>query len=417
MRSKEQSLYIFVIEFAGETVWNKKCEEIGHEPFPGFEGFFYDLIYSKNGYYQLKVDVYNPDVVGQLGSDFEDHFIIGGRLNVPILLDGKDYRYMFLLSEDIATWKDAYTAFRLDENGRLVSDDFESLKREMKTDERITGFQELMYYCAEKPELHEKTKKMVENTFVYSENFQSKKEPDKQGLVSSCEGLTLLGARLLYEKGKHVAVLNFANPVEPGGGVLRGANAQEENLCRSSNLFQSLMSENAESYYKKNRSILNKNQFRSMFLASDEVIYSPQVLILKENKDYYSGCTDAGMERYADFEYYVDILTCAAPFFSKSGYILPDGDLQHLFERRIRNIFEVAIDHEVDAIILGAFGCGAFHNPGEVVAEAFRIVLLEPRYRNAFDEVIFVIKRSAQGKCNNLGAFRERFIEKKMEPV
>ena len=35
------------------------------------------------------------------------------------------------------------------------------------------------------------------------------------------------------EDGK-ILVLNFANPVEPGGGVRRGAKAQEEDLCRKS---------------------------------------------------------------------------------------------------------------------------------------------------------------------------------------
>ena len=56
----------------------------------------------------------------------------------------------------------------------------------------------------------------------------------------------------LYQSGKHkkeALVLNFANPVHPGGGVRRGANAQEEDLCRKSSLLLSLESENARSFY------------------------------------------------------------------------------------------------------------------------------------------------------------------------
>ena len=63
--------------------------------------------------------------------------------------------------------------------------------------------------------------------------------------------------------------------------------------------------------------------------------------------------------------------------------------------RRIRNIFEVAIENDVDILVLGAFGCGAFHNPPEVVTDAFRECLLELRYLNAFDEVVFAVKREA----------------------
>ena len=41
----------------------------------------------------------------------------------------------------------------------------------------------------------------------------------------------------LNRKGaKPILVLNLANPVNPGGGVRRGAKAQEEDLCRKSSL-------------------------------------------------------------------------------------------------------------------------------------------------------------------------------------
>ena len=226
--------------------------------------------------------------------------------------------------------------------------------------------------------------------------------------MSFQENLTLLAGKDAVAQGKRTAVLNFANPIEPGGGVLRGAKAQEENICRSSNLYKSLTSEKASEYYQSNKNILTKNQFNSMFLGTDKVIYSPGVLVLKENVNYQAGFLYSGNEQYVEQPFTVDVLTCAAPFFSGSGYILPDGDLQHVFERRIRNVLEAAIDNEVEVIILGAFGCGAFHNPVNVVADAFREVLLETRYRTAFEKIIFAVKRT-DIICPNIEAFERNF--------
>ena len=53
---------------------------------------------------------------------------------------------------------------------------------------------------------------------------------------------TTLGASLrLVERGLRPLALNFANGVHPGGGFLDGARAQEEVLCRSSALWQTLI--------------------------------------------------------------------------------------------------------------------------------------------------------------------------------
>ena len=60
-------------------------------------------------------------------------------------------------------------------------------------------------------------------------------------------------------------VLNFANSISPGGGVRRGARAQEEDLCRKSTLLTSLESSRAKPYYLYHRA-------NDPYLASDAMI-------------------------------------------------------------------------------------------------------------------------------------------------
>lgn len=42
---------------------------------------------------------------------------------------------------------------------------------------------------------------------------------------------------------------------------------------------------------------------------------------------------------------------------------------------RIERIFRIAAANQAEVLILGAFGCGAFCNPPEIVAKAFQTVL------------------------------------------
>lgn len=55
----------------------------------------------------------------------------------------------------------------------------------------------------------------------------------------------------------------------------------------------------------------------------------------------------------------------------------------------------VAINENVDTIILGAFGCGVFHNPQKLMAECFKKVLQDAMLSKYFDNVIFAIKKSS----------------------
>ena len=333
-----------------------------------------------------KIDVREMDIASLLMPEKDVFFVYGQPMKVT-------ENYIFLLDNKPINATKAYQEIGISGSGvygkkTYFFSETEDILNKLQILYRNALFQGTQNYISENTELCEKTRELMRNTKIYREHFYSSKVPD-YNMYIGIENAPTLEVAETYAKRQKTAVLNFANPLEPGGGVFRGADAQEEYLCRMSNLYHSLSSESAHLYYAQNRVIKRKNQFNSMFLGTDAIIYSPEVTVFKRTESFFNG---EKIESITDDWFNIDVITCAAPFFSGLGYILPNGDLQYLFENRIRNILETAIENDVKTIILGAFGCGFFHNPPEVVADAFRTVLLEERYRKAFFNVIFAIK-------------------------
>lgn len=184
-------------------------------------------------------------------------------------------------------------------------------------------------------------------------------------------------------KGKRVAVLNFASATTPGGGVEKGASAQEECLCRVSTLYPCLTEQKMwDSFYNPHRK--NRNA-----LHNDDIIYTPNVVVIKD--DDYNMIAEAFM---------VDVISCAAPNLREkpnNTYNSGDGDkvqisdneLLALHEKRARRIFASAIANGMEVLILGAFGCGAFCNDPYIVAQAYKNVL--PEFQDYFQAIEFAV--------------------------
>ena len=196
--------------------------------------------------------------------------------------------------------------------------------------------------------------------------------------------------------GRRVAVLNFASATNPGGGVLLGSSAQEESLCRCSTLYPCLLGDELrKKYYKMHRD-------RQDPTYTDACIYTPDVMVIKTD-------TDAPERLPEDKMQAVNVITCAAPNLRErpnnamnpgtgSPVRLSRQDIYLLHTQRARKILSVAALHDVDVLILGAFGCGAFCNPPEVVAAAFRDVLRE--FAHAFSTVEFAVYCTPRDDAN-----------------
>lgn len=252
-------------------------------------------------------------------------------------------------------------------------------------------FEDTRRMCREDAELRGKTAEMVAGTKLYAGDeppVPRSPRADSEPLTVE-ENTTFSCARRYALAGEKTAALNFANPVEPGGGVTRGAMAQEECLCRSSNLYEAFLRPDImERYYLYHRQSRDD-------VFSDRLFYSPAVTVLK---------SDDALPVPLEEPFAVDVITCAAPIHR--GEDAPD--MEAVFVRRIRRVLEAALDQGAETLILGAWGCGAFGNPPTMVAEAFRKVLMDEAYGACFRRVVFAIK-STGPDCPNLRAFRQAF--------
>jgi uncharacterized protein (TIGR02452 family) len=194
---------------------------------------------------------------------------------------------------------------------------------------------------------------------------------------------TTLGAsRRFIENGLKPLALNFANGVHPGGNFLGGARAQEEALCRSSALYHTLV---GDQMYEEHR-------LRPLPDSTDWAIYSPGVPIFR---------ADDGTE--LDEPWLLSFITCAAPYAPGVG----QPQSRDLLQQRIHRVLAIARAYGYQALVLGAWGCGAFANDTRRTAVDFRQAL-ENEFRGSFSDVVFAITDWSEERVF-LGPFRDVF--------
>jgi uncharacterized protein (TIGR02452 family) len=193
---------------------------------------------------------------------------------------------------------------------------------------------------------------------------------------------TLAAARRLFEDGLGPVALNFANGVNPGGGFLGGARAQEEVLCRSSALYTTLLD---DPMYASHRE-------RAQPDSTAWAIYSPAVPVFRN---------DEGTALSEPWP--LSVITCAAPYAPEVGQPV-SGDL---LQQRIHRVLAIARAYAHSEVVLGAWGCGAFGNDPFRTARDFRQAL-EGEFAGAFSDVVFAITDWSPER-RFLGTFREVF--------
>lgn len=190
----------------------------------------------------------------------------------------------------------------------------------------------------------------------------------------------LLASEKLLKEGYHPAVLNMASRRNPGGGVQTGAGAQEENLFRRSNLFQSLyqFAPFADKYG------LRSSKYQYPLDRNFGGIYTPDATVFRgTEQDGYP---------LLDEPYRMSFVSVAGinrPALESPERIAPE--LIAPVKNKIRTIFRIVLLHGHDSLVLGALGCGAFRNPPSHIARLFHEVMEEPEFKNKYRLLFFAI--------------------------
>lgn len=187
--------------------------------------------------------------------------------------------------------------------------------------------------------------------------------------------------------GKNPLVLNMASRQTPGGGVIGGAGAQEECLFRSSNYYQTLY-EVSEGYP------MDRN-----FGGN----YSPDVTVFRDLEENGYALLEEPFKVS-----FVGVSAINNPALTSDGHLT--REMENGTINKIKTILNIAILNNHKFLILSAFGCGAFHNPPDDIANLFKKILSEKPYNGYFEKVIFAIKPDHNDPTDrNYSAFEKCF--------
>jgi len=237
-------------------------------------------------------------------------------------------------------------------------------------------------------ELHERYPERINNSIRNTVKYDDVRELDhpkpeykEPAIVSVVYEDSADTAFFMQQRGLNPVAINMASNRTPGGGWRNGAMAQEESLFYRSLYYLSLedpweLNENSKNYYP---------------IPAYGAIYTPDVFFFRSKQ--LDGFQILPYDQCA----FISFLAVAAirnPQLKSDGTYRP-ADYRRMKEK-VRGIFKIALKHGHDSIVLGAFGCGAFHNPPEQVADIICEIIKEYRYN--FREIAIAILDYGQSK-------------------
>lgn len=250
----------------------------------------------------------------------------------------------------------------------------------------------------------------VEESEMFSAPIELKKDTKGESTqLSVLNQDCILVTRDLVEQGYNPAVLNMASLYHPGGGVLQGSGAQEEELCRRSTLAISLYQFSLPGGRYGDLADMVRVKRRAERYPMDNTyggIYSPDITFFRATQE----------EGYAllDEPFRAAVISVASLNYNpKHGHnTLDNGNIPEadkpVLKEKIRTILRIGALKGHDALVLGALGCGAFCTPPAQMAHLFHEVLTEGEFEGRFRKIVFAIIDSPSS--NNYQPFKKELL-------
>ncbi len=202
-------------------------------------------------------------------------------------------------------------------------------------------------------------------------------------------------SKSLIDEGRKVALLDAANEHHPGGSPF-GARAQEEQICRRSNLYPALV---------RAKNLLDQ---QGSFIQTNEALFIKDIVIFR-------GSANEGYP-FLDTPFPLPIIASAALDLNSlqdkypvaldrsTGKYVPQnwssdtvGAYKEITKAKLRSIFSAAIANGLDTLVLVPFGCGAFRNPQDLMIECMAEIHAEFRQNI---KVVLSVLNDSNGKKN-----------------
>ncbi|KAG8808932.1 hypothetical protein FRC17_003694, partial [Serendipita sp. 399] len=193
-------------------------------------------------------------------------------------------------------------------------------------------------------------------------------------------------------RDRRLAILNMASSLRPGGGVLTGAQSQEEFLCTRTTLYPALRDE----FYR---------------LPEVSVVFTRDVVIFRDAEgedlpkldrfrvDVATGAMLRAEDQDQDQDEEEGAGSANANANATAWAISERG--RETILAKMRLLLRVLCSNQVKRVVLGAWGCGAYGNPVEDMAKLWRTVLVGGKKGrkeewDGLEEVVFAITDSSQ---------------------
>lgn len=193
-----------------------------------------------------------------------------------------------------------------------------------------------------------------------------------------------------------ICVLNMASSRNPGGGVWGGAGAQEEYLFRCTDYYRFLYqyaNHFAPRAYHVQRNAHHRYPLDPLYGG----IYSHGVTVFRD--------TEANGYALLDSPVRLNFVAVAAFHFNERCDAIPQPYVEPTKDK-IRLMLRLAANNGQRRLVLGAFGCGAFHNEPHHMAQLFRQVIHESEFQGLFTSISFAVIED-HNSTNNYTAFRD----------